>query len=482
MGPAALHSSNQCCIIHIYLNYLGLCLQARSLVCAPMENCYSNLMHEDGKGLLSLILSLIGLNVNPSVCPPCVYSCDVLLPVPFVSTEMNWNPILVPDRHISGPDEGFLERDAAVRPAGAAVCWQESVGGGAAVRSAPEGQRSRLCDGTLPGSLAAGYQAGEGHLQRWVKLRIIQKDELLWVCERRHFPSHFVSACHLQARWIWPTAKFCTKTSPKVLMVFCSTASSTWSTWSHPTIFFPSANLNGWRTSDRSRLWIPKVLLLVVKVGKPVALNIFSLFFAVLAAVACRTEDVRSYRGAWEFCCQTSCGADGEKGGVRLRRPVGRSAAAATLQNDNALEAACCWVSRVSTWMWWSGCIWLWCCLLYWRRQTCGAWPKSSIWAVASSRRSSAPPRPSAPACCTSQRWDDSWWKMIPGLLNEQCFLHARIQELEEFWPFKALLTELMRRLSYCVTAELIPLMEVVGVMEVSVERREDLLNSWPNH
>lgn len=62
---------------------------------------------------------------------------------------------------------------------------------------------------------------------------------------------------------------------------------------------------------------------------------------------------------------------------------------------------------------------------------------------------------------------------MIPGLLNEECFLHARIQELEEFWPFKALLTELMRRLSYCVTAELIPLMEVVGVMEVSVEARE---------
>lgn len=64
---------------------------------------------------------------------------------------------------------------------------------------------------------------------------------------------------------------------------------------------------------------------------------------------------------------------------------------------------------------------------------------------------------------------------MIAGLLNEQCFLPARIQELEEFWPFKALLTELMRRLSYCVTAELIPLMEVVGVMEVSVTKQAQL-------
>lgn len=43
-------------------------------------------------------------------------------------------------------------------------------------------------------------------------------------------------------------------------------------------------------------------------------------------------------------------------------------------------------------------------------------------------------------------------------------------QELEEFWPFKALLTELTRKLSYCVRAELIPLMEVAGVMEVSVD------------
>ncbi len=42
-------------------------------------------------------------------------------------------------------------------------------------------------------------------------------------------------------------------------------------------------------------------------------------------------------------------------------------------------------------------------------------------------------------------------------------------QELEEFWAYKALLSELTRRLTYCVQAELIPLMEVAGVMEVCV-------------
>ena len=41
-------------------------------------------------------------------------------------------------------------------------------------------------------------------------------------------------------------------------------------------------------------------------------------------------------------------------------------------------------------------------------------------------------------------------------------------QEFEEFWPFKSLLAELSKRLSYCVTAELVPLMEVAGVLEVS--------------
>uniref|UniRef100_A0A668AHL5 Helicase POLQ-like n=1 Tax=Myripristis murdjan TaxID=586833 RepID=A0A668AHL5_9TELE len=54
------------------------------------------------------------------------------------------------------------------------------------------------------------------------------------------------------------------------------------------------------------------------------------------------------------------------------------------------------------------------------------------------------------------------------------CVLHFT-EELEEFWPFKALLAELTRRLSYCVTAELIPLMEVAGVME---SRAKQLYNA----
>lgn len=53
---------------------------------------------------------------------------------------------------------------------------------------------------------------------------------------------------------------------------------------------------------------------------------------------------------------------------------------------------------------------------------------------------------------------------------NANKLLCQNNQELEEFWPFKALLTELAQKLSYCVRAELIPLMEVAGVMEVSVD------------
>ncbi|KAM6975144.1 helicase POLQ-like isoform 1-T1 [Tautogolabrus adspersus] len=54
------------------------------------------------------------------------------------------------------------------------------------------------------------------------------------------------------------------------------------------------------------------------------------------------------------------------------------------------------------------------------------------------------------------------------------CVLHFT-EELEEFWPFRALLIELTRRLSYCVRAEFIPLMEVVGVME---SRAKQLYNA----
>ncbi|KAM6984853.1 helicase POLQ-like [Aplochiton taeniatus] len=54
------------------------------------------------------------------------------------------------------------------------------------------------------------------------------------------------------------------------------------------------------------------------------------------------------------------------------------------------------------------------------------------------------------------------------------CVLHFT-EELEEFWPFKALLVELTRRLTYCVQAELIPLMEVAGVME---SRAKQLYNA----
>ncbi|XP_036385486.1 helicase POLQ-like [Megalops cyprinoides] len=50
------------------------------------------------------------------------------------------------------------------------------------------------------------------------------------------------------------------------------------------------------------------------------------------------------------------------------------------------------------------------------------------------------------------------------------CVLHFT-EELEEFWAYKALLTELTRRLTYCVQPELIPLMEVAGVLEVRAKQ-----------
>ncbi|KAJ8287065.1 hypothetical protein GJAV_G00046640 [Gymnothorax javanicus] len=42
-------------------------LMAQKLVSAPMEKCYSNLMHDSGKGVQSLILSLIGLSITKTV-------------------------------------------------------------------------------------------------------------------------------------------------------------------------------------------------------------------------------------------------------------------------------------------------------------------------------------------------------------------------------------------------------------------------------
>ncbi|XP_020748531.2 helicase POLQ-like isoform X2 [Odocoileus virginianus] len=45
------------------------------------------------------------------------------------------------------------------------------------------------------------------------------------------------------------------------------------------------------------------------------------------------------------------------------------------------------------------------------------------------------------------------------------CVLHF-CEELEEFWVYRALLGELTKKLTYCVKAELVPLMEVTGVLE----------------
>ncbi|KAJ8393978.1 hypothetical protein AAFF_G00055110 [Aldrovandia affinis] len=50
------------------------------------------------------------------------------------------------------------------------------------------------------------------------------------------------------------------------------------------------------------------------------------------------------------------------------------------------------------------------------------------------------------------------------------CVLHFT-EELEEFWAYKALLAELTQRLTYCVHHELIPLMEVAGVLQVRAKQ-----------
>ncbi|NXU88532.1 HELQ Helicase, partial [Xiphorhynchus elegans] len=63
----------------------------------------------------------------------------------------------------------------------------------------------------------------------------------------------------------------------------------------------------------------------------------------------------------------------------------------------------------------------------------------------------------------------------VQNLLNSaasfaSCLLHF-CEELEEFWVYKALMTELTKQLTYCVKAELIPLMEVAGVLEARAKQ-----------
>ncbi|XP_012875682.1 PREDICTED: helicase POLQ-like isoform X1 [Dipodomys ordii] len=54
---------------------------------------------------------------------------------------------------------------------------------------------------------------------------------------------------------------------------------------------------------------------------------------------------------------------------------------------------------------------------------------------------------------------------LIGAASFSSCVLHF-CEELEEFWVYKALLVELTKKLTYCVKAELIPLMEVTGILE----------------
>ncbi|NXE93287.1 HELQ Helicase, partial [Menura novaehollandiae] len=63
----------------------------------------------------------------------------------------------------------------------------------------------------------------------------------------------------------------------------------------------------------------------------------------------------------------------------------------------------------------------------------------------------------------------------VQNLLNSaasfaSCLLRF-CEELEEFWVYKALLAELTKQLTYCVKTELIPLMEVAGVLEARAKQ-----------
>ncbi|KAL8206370.1 UNVERIFIED_CONTAM: hypothetical protein K2H54_000872 [Gekko kuhli] len=63
----------------------------------------------------------------------------------------------------------------------------------------------------------------------------------------------------------------------------------------------------------------------------------------------------------------------------------------------------------------------------------------------------------------------------VQTLLNSAAAFSSSIlhfcEELDEFWVYKALFTELSKKLTYCVKAELIPLMEVAGVLEARAKQ-----------
>ncbi|XP_060103090.1 helicase POLQ-like isoform X2 [Heteronotia binoei] len=63
----------------------------------------------------------------------------------------------------------------------------------------------------------------------------------------------------------------------------------------------------------------------------------------------------------------------------------------------------------------------------------------------------------------------------VQTLLNSAAAFSSSIlhfcEELDEFWVYKALFMELSKKLTYCVKAELIPLMEVAGVLEARAKQ-----------
>ncbi|XP_030306420.1 helicase POLQ-like [Calypte anna] len=63
----------------------------------------------------------------------------------------------------------------------------------------------------------------------------------------------------------------------------------------------------------------------------------------------------------------------------------------------------------------------------------------------------------------------------VQNLLNSAASFASCVlrfcEELDEFWVYKALLTELTKQLTYCVKMELIPLMEVAGVLEARAKQ-----------